>query len=503
MRYILNNEGYIEEISFSNEIECNSKTCVEYTGVIPSGYSSLLEWSEFAIIQAYKITDGNLTYDPDKETVLKSEWATQEAKCKSEMVGNKVTSVSESSTDIEYPSAKCLYDSLNNKVDKTDGKGLSTNDYTTAEKEKLAGLNNYTLPTATTETLGGVKVGAGLTINSGVLSATGGGMADSVDWSNVQNKPTKVSDFTNDAGYQTSDQVNDLMQSVFGEGLKYDIMPPYDFTEEDITKVSNYSSGTGTLTEEEKEKYDLNKDGVINIADILNMQDLMNTKATTTEPALLEINSKNPLKTLLIQDNEGEQIVNISLLGINTKNLEIDSVNIKDLFFPIDSVYITSTNESPASFLDGTWELIDKGFKEEYVNDTAGELFTMNTTNISSYQVALTRNGSSIRIRFYCTLKVNVEDTSVIVGNLNYANIGITRITSGYQGMASGNDAGNCIFVYDVSYNTGEIKITDVVGKTENKIPSGTTIYADFTFTNNFAYMLDDACDKFYWKRTA
>lgn len=30
-----------------------------------------------------------------------------------------------------------------NKVDKVDGKGLSTEDYTTAEKQKLAGLNNY------------------------------------------------------------------------------------------------------------------------------------------------------------------------------------------------------------------------------------------------------------------------------------------------------------------------------------------------------------------------
>lgn len=36
---------------------------------------------------------------------------------------------------------------LAGKVDKVDGKGLSTNDYTTAEKNKLAGLKNYTHPT--------------------------------------------------------------------------------------------------------------------------------------------------------------------------------------------------------------------------------------------------------------------------------------------------------------------------------------------------------------------
>nr|DAS65341.1 MAG TPA: Head fiber protein [Bacteriophage sp.] len=60
---------------------------------------------------------------------------------------------------------------LTGKVDKVDGKGLSTNDYTTEEKNKLAGLSNYTLPTASAETKGGVKIGSGLTMTGDVLSA--------------------------------------------------------------------------------------------------------------------------------------------------------------------------------------------------------------------------------------------------------------------------------------------------------------------------------------------
>lgn len=52
------------------------------------------------------------------------------------------------------------------------GKGLSTNDYTTAEKNKLAGLSNYTLPAATSSTLGGVKIGSNITVSSGVVSLT-------------------------------------------------------------------------------------------------------------------------------------------------------------------------------------------------------------------------------------------------------------------------------------------------------------------------------------------
>lgn len=53
---------------------------------------------------------------------------------------NKVTSWSNTTTDVHYPSEKLVKDSLDTKVDKVSGKGLSTNDYTTAEKNKLAGI---------------------------------------------------------------------------------------------------------------------------------------------------------------------------------------------------------------------------------------------------------------------------------------------------------------------------------------------------------------------------
>lgn len=78
---------------------------------------------------------------------------------------------------------------IQSKVDKVDGFGLSSNDYTSQEKTKLAGLSNYTLPTASDIVKGGIKVGTGLTMNGEVLSATGGGMADSVEWDNVLSKP--------------------------------------------------------------------------------------------------------------------------------------------------------------------------------------------------------------------------------------------------------------------------------------------------------------------------
>ena len=80
---------------------------------------------------------GELSYrtkDFSTEGSTWSEWI------KFETGANKVTSMSSSSTNTQYPTAKAVYDALLTKVDKVEGKVLSTNDYTTAEKDKLAGI---------------------------------------------------------------------------------------------------------------------------------------------------------------------------------------------------------------------------------------------------------------------------------------------------------------------------------------------------------------------------
>lgn len=107
----------------------------------------------------------------------------------------------------------------------------------------------YELPVASTTILGGVKVGSGLEITNGVLSANGGGVADSVDWSKVQNKP-------NFADVATSGNYNDLsnkptIPSVKGlaseayvnEKVAAIVIP------EVPTKVSELENDKGYLTE--------------------------------------------------------------------------------------------------------------------------------------------------------------------------------------------------------------------------------------------------------------
>ena len=73
---------------------------------------------------------------------------------------------------------------LNNKVDKEEGKNLSEENFTTLLKTKLENLEDYSLPIANDQTLGGIKVGLGLTIDS-----TGKLSVSSLDWENIINKP--------------------------------------------------------------------------------------------------------------------------------------------------------------------------------------------------------------------------------------------------------------------------------------------------------------------------
>lgn len=162
------------------------------------------------------------------------------------------------------------------KVDKDGSKVLSDVNFTTAYESKLNSLKNYTLPTASAETLGGIKVGAGLTISGeGTLSATGGGTADSVDWENVQDKPTTIAGYgisdasisgqkvtlgsnsvtvptnnnqlTNGAGYQTASQVQSAIADAVGDitGFDFQIVDELPGTGQKgvIYLISN--SGTG------------------------------------------------------------------------------------------------------------------------------------------------------------------------------------------------------------------------------------------------------------------
>lgn len=77
--------------------------------------------------------------------------------------------------------------------------------YNRTSTEILSDIGAMPNKAATTTTLGGIKVGTGLAItDEGVLNATGGGVADAVEWDNVLNTPTTI------AGYGITDAVTSV-----------------------------------------------------------------------------------------------------------------------------------------------------------------------------------------------------------------------------------------------------------------------------------------------------
>ena len=125
-------------------------------------------------------------------------------------------------TDIANLATK---DEVSTKVDKVSGKGLSTNDYTTDEKNKLAGI----------------AAGAEVNVNADWTATSGDAM--------IINKPTipsKTSELTNDSNYITSSAVDTKISSaiasvyrVKGTVSNYSSLPTSNVTIGDVYNLSD------------------------------------------------------------------------------------------------------------------------------------------------------------------------------------------------------------------------------------------------------------------------
>ena len=171
--------------SLSNRVKVNEDKLT-----IINGNESTTGSIANAIKQAKSYTDTTVTAEQTRaeaaEQKLTSDLASEVTRAKGAESANataianeveRATGVEEAlRTDVEDLTGQVLV-LEKTKVNKVEGKGLSTNDYTTPEKNKLAAIeaeaNKYVLPAATTTTLGGIIVGDRLSIDdTGKLVAT-------------------------------------------------------------------------------------------------------------------------------------------------------------------------------------------------------------------------------------------------------------------------------------------------------------------------------------------
>lgn len=82
--------------------------------------------------------------------------------------------------------------------------------------------------------------------------------------------------------------------------------------------------------------------------------------------------------------------------------------------------------------------------------------------------------------------------------------IGITEVGMSYLGTIAVSDGGNGIVQTNLHYGNGNITSVDVITKTSGgNIPAGSTLFYLIDIGVVTEQMLDSACDKFYWKKTA
>lgn len=172
---------------------------------VSSLQTALTSKQDVIVGAASTITDNNLV--ADRALISNSSGKVAVSNVTSTELGYLDGVTSNVQTQLNKKLEKAPVTSVNNK---TGAVQLNASDVgalpdTTVIPSKTSQLDNDSgfitdIPIASTTQLGGVKIGAGLSVTeNGVLSATGGGTADAVEWNNVLDKPTTI------AGYGITD----------------------------------------------------------------------------------------------------------------------------------------------------------------------------------------------------------------------------------------------------------------------------------------------------------
>lgn len=110
------------------------------------------------------------------------------------------------------------------------------------------------------------------------------------------------------------------------DSFSSDIYSEYDFTEEDLTKIQNYIMGTGTLTDNELNLYDVYKEGNVDIRDYVMISNYIYTGITKSTPGKVTWSNGDVFNTFTIKDGTGTDVINLNALESYIKELRANSI---------------------------------------------------------------------------------------------------------------------------------------------------------------------------------
>lgn len=181
-------------------------------------------------------------------------------------------------------------------------------------------------------------------------------------------------------------------------------------------------------------------------------------------------------------------------------SLYIDNIEIRDLFFPVGSIYVTSTNINPSDRLGGEWTLRNKHFSSNRFNST--NFMTYDESIVTPVDSYAQRNGDSLTINFNFKPVAAWSDEAWTIGTLNLNVLGVSALPHAAYFVAMGDGAGG-LAELKLDAN-GILTCSDTIA-----VNGGDALTANYalsglvTFTIGQQYKLDEACNEFIWLRTA
>lgn len=280
-----------------------------------------------------------------------------------------------------------LMNALNDKVDKVNGKGLSTNDYTSADKNKLGALPSATELVAALDLKQNAEEGKGLSANdytsaeksklNGIAEGAEVNVINTIKVNNTTltptgkavniSVPTKTSDITNDSGYIT----NSALSGYATEDYVDDVVEGKQDTISDLATIRTNAQAGKTASDNlgghtVSQNVPANAVFTDTVYDDTEVRGLISTeteRATDAENEIAEdvavIESKIPTQASSTNQLADKEFVNSSI-STNTSNYISDDgepfTSVSDLptsgVTNNDYAFVTGTNTEGNTFFD-------------------------------------------------------------------------------------------------------------------------------------------------------
>lgn len=365
--------------------------------------------------------------DTTSDSKVPSEKLTKDSLDGKEDLSNKVTSISPSSTDTQYPSAKCVYDNLNSVYD-----NFIFNENLTPYTHILS---NYTNTSTAT-----------LSVANAILTITGNGASNGdTGLLNTKVFAPKDEDYiiSFDIRKATGTYVGKDFNILIGDSNHYlNISPQYyvirfgeNGTEFDTIDAISCTSAT---------KISIQRTNGNNWK--FYVDDVLKHSFTT--------NSSEIPNQITFYGFHNNDVVEVSNVKITRKRID-SSKELVDMIYPVGSIYMSVNNVSPQYLFGGTWERLKDRFLlgsgDTYNNGATGGSATVSLTEsemprhthiqnshnhtqnahhhtqYSYYSTGTGSSGAYVQSTNRKTTRVNTDDTTAT----NIANTATNKYTGG------------------------------------------------------------------------